>query len=320
MLAGPAAHLHAPHTTDLALAASAAAANAFAAHAEQAEQRREAALQEGLTRAGRTLQESLDLTSLLMRVCREAAGVVEADGAVLFRARARTRSPSRPLYGFPPELVGWTASADADASVIGEALAAERPVLAAEPPAEHPAWDGAAATVAAPVDWDGRLRGVLCATYRDPGRPTRAHADALATFAELAGAVFANASAHTGLAMTARTDALTGCLNHAALHDGLRREVERAAARAGAHVCRSSCSSWSCPTPAMTPPATRRCAAPGTRSARPRAPTTSPRATAASPSRSSRSRRTRRRPPRSPRGRSRAWASRSTTSPRTPAR
>ena len=44
----------------------------------------------------------------------------------------------------------------------------------------------------------------------------------------MAGEAFANASAHTGLALSVRTDPLTGCLNHAALHDGLRREVERA--------------------------------------------------------------------------------------------
>ena len=36
-----------------------------------------------------------------------------------------------------------------------------------------------------------------------------------------------NASAHAGLVLAARTDALTGCLNHAALHDTLRRELER---------------------------------------------------------------------------------------------
>ena len=227
VLAGPAGQLGAPETTDLALAVSAAAATALAAHAEHEEIRREAALKEGLARAGRTLQESLDLSSLLKRICREAAGVVEADGAALFRAGEDDLAVEA-AYGFPPELVGWTTTADPEASTVGQALAAGRPVWAGAPPAEHPAWEGAAATVAAPVDWDGRLRGVLCATYRDPGRPTRAHAETLHTFAELAGAVFANASAHTGLAMTARTDALTGCLNHAALHDGLRREVERA--------------------------------------------------------------------------------------------
>jgi diguanylate cyclase (GGDEF)-like protein len=50
----------------------------------------------------------------------------------------------------------------------------------------------------------------------------------LETVAELAATACANASAHAGLAHVARTDGLTGCLNHAALHDGLAKEIERA--------------------------------------------------------------------------------------------
>ncbi len=46
-------------------------------------------------------------------------------------------------------------------------------------------------------------------------------------FADLAAAACRNASAHAGLAREARTDSLTGCLNHAALHDALRRELAR---------------------------------------------------------------------------------------------
>ena len=49
----------------------------------------------------------------------------------------------------------------------------------------------------------------------------------LEAFGELAGAACRNASAHAGLAHAARTDGLTGCLNHAAMHDTLRREIER---------------------------------------------------------------------------------------------
>ena len=51
----------------------------------------------------------------------------------------------------------------------------------------------------------------------------------LETFTELAGVACRNASAHAGLARAAQTDALTGCLNHAALHEQLGREIERAA-------------------------------------------------------------------------------------------
>ena len=51
----------------------------------------------------------------------------------------------------------------------------------------------------------------------------------LEAFGDLAAAACRNASAHAELALAARTDMLTGCLNHAAMHDALHREFERCA-------------------------------------------------------------------------------------------
>ena len=56
---------------------------------------------------------------------------------------------------------------------------------------------------------------------------SRDELELLETFGELAAAACRNASAHAGLALAARTDALTGCLNHSAMHDALGREIER---------------------------------------------------------------------------------------------
>jgi diguanylate cyclase (GGDEF)-like protein len=80
----------------------------------------------------------------------------------------------------------------------------------------------------APMEWDGERRGVLTVGYLDSRTITQVDLALLETFAELAAAACANASAHAGLAHVARTDGLTGCLNHAALHDGLAKEIERA--------------------------------------------------------------------------------------------
>ena len=84
-----------------------------------------------------------------------------------------------------------------------------------------------AAALAVPMHWDGELRGALAVGYFQPHLVTREHLALLETFADLAAAACRNASAHAGLVLAARTDALTGCLNHAALHDTLRRELER---------------------------------------------------------------------------------------------
>ena len=56
---------------------------------------------------------------------------------------------------------------------------------------------------------------------------SRDELELLESFGELAAAACRNATAHAGLALAARTDALTGCLNHSAMHDALGREIER---------------------------------------------------------------------------------------------
>ena len=83
--------------------------------------------------------------------------------------------------------------------------------------------------MAVPLHWDGALRGVLNVGFRSARFITGQDLALLETFGELAAVACRNASAATGLALAAHTDGLTGCLNHAALHDGLRREIERCA-------------------------------------------------------------------------------------------
>jgi diguanylate cyclase (GGDEF)-like protein len=81
--------------------------------------------------------------------------------------------------------------------------------------------------LAVPMHRDGRLHGVLSLGWTRPHLLTRDHLGLLSAFGELAAAACRNASAHEGLALAARTDGLTGCLNHAALHETLGRELER---------------------------------------------------------------------------------------------
>ncbi len=82
---------------------------------------------------------------------------------------------------------------------------------------------------APPCRCTGTASCAACWPWATRGRTsvTREHLSLLEAFGELAAAACRNASAHAGLAQEARTDGLTGCLNHAALHDALRREIER---------------------------------------------------------------------------------------------
>jgi diguanylate cyclase (GGDEF)-like protein len=78
-----------------------------------------------------------------------------------------------------------------------------------------------------PIRWGGQLRGALTVSgVREPGPQ---QLELLETYGELAAAACRNASSHQELALAARTDALTGCLNHAAMHESLQREFERSA-------------------------------------------------------------------------------------------
>jgi diguanylate cyclase (GGDEF)-like protein len=116
----------------------------------------------------------------------------------------------------------------------GRVAQADRPMLTNDyqrmfaPPAGSPFGD-IRSSMAVPLHWDGALRGVLNLGFRSTRFITGQDLALLETFGELSAVACRNASAATGLALAAHTDGLTGCLNHAALHDGLRREIERCA-------------------------------------------------------------------------------------------
>ncbi|MGH2498992.1 MAG: diguanylate cyclase, partial [Candidatus Limnocylindria bacterium] len=122
----------------------------------------------------------------------------------------------------------------------GRQGAAERPMRTdeydriADVPRDSP-FRGFRASLAVPFDWGAGVRGALSLGYRSPHAVDPDDVRVLETFAELAAVACQNASVHAGVAQAARTDGLTGCLNHAALHEALAREIERCA-RTGARL------------------------------------------------------------------------------------
>src|SRR5918999_838675 len=135
-----------------------------------------------LMRAARSLNESLDLNRVLVRICEEAARVLGADYANVFLGNAADGLRIEATYGLPGDLIGTRV--EPGEGLIGKAIERDEPM-------------------------------------------PRDQLTLLEAFGDLAAAACRNASAHEGLALAARTDSLTGCLNHAAFHDGLRRELER---------------------------------------------------------------------------------------------
>jgi diguanylate cyclase (GGDEF)-like protein len=221
-----------PQDADLA-AAFATAAGAVLAQAQLAgEQADRVAQQAALARAAKTLNESLDFSDVLHSICLEAARILDADCTAVYRGDDASGLTVEAIVGLPAEVLGLRM--EPGAGLSGRVVQADRPMLTNDYDRisrsdQVSAFTDITSALAVPMHWDGELRGVLSLGYRGSRFVTGQDLALLETFAELAAVACRNATTATGLALAAHTDGLTGCLNHAALQDGLRREMERCA-------------------------------------------------------------------------------------------
>jgi diguanylate cyclase (GGDEF)-like protein len=220
------------HPDDLEVArAFADAAAAGLAQLELAAERAEQTVrQAALARAAHTLNESLELNRVLVRICEEAASILGSDYANVFLGNASEGLRFEATYGLPPDVIG--AHVKPGEGLVGKCVERDEPLLTNDYQAlprqrSLAPFSRVRSSLAVPMHWEGELRGAVAVGYLEPVLATREQLALLEAFAELAAAACRNASAHAGLVLAARTDALTGCLNHAALHDALRRELER---------------------------------------------------------------------------------------------
>jgi diguanylate cyclase (GGDEF)-like protein len=195
-----------------------------------AEHAGQTARQAALARAARTLNETLDLNRVLARICEEAASILGSDYANVFLGNASEGLRFQATYGLPPEMIG--AHINPGEGLVGKCVERDEPMLTNDYQAlprqlTLSPFSKVHSSLAVPMHWDDELRGAVAVGYFQPVLVTREDLALLEAFADLAAAACRNASVHAGLALAARTDALTGCLNHAALHDTLRRELER---------------------------------------------------------------------------------------------
>src|SRR4051794_2718747 len=211
-------------------AAFASVAGASLAQVQLAEEHAaQVARQSALARAAKALNESLDLTRVLPRICEEAALILEADRVAVYHGSA-TKGLVLEASNAPDDMVGRRV--EPGTGLAGRAIATGQSLYTndyqreVQPSPEGPFHDVQSA-LAAPMRWDGELRGVLWVGYRIEHLVRETDIKLLESFAELAAVAMRIASVHAGLAEAARTDALTGCLNHAALHETLRRETQR---------------------------------------------------------------------------------------------
>ena len=209
----------------------AAAASASLAQTHLAEDHAiQIAQQAALARAAKTLNESLDLNRVLVRICHEAASILDADNAVVYRGDSSEGVVIEATYGMPPEAIGYRMQPGV--GLAGRVAELDRALITNDYQGmprmpDRTLFGEIRSSIGVPMHWDGELRGVLAVGYKRNHLVTREHMSLLEAFGELAAAASRNASAHAGLARAARTDGLTGCLNHAAMHDAMRREIDR---------------------------------------------------------------------------------------------
>jgi diguanylate cyclase (GGDEF)-like protein len=184
-----------------------------------------------LTRAATSLNASLELVEVLETLSREAdlavggtlAGVYLDDGSGGGVATAGHNTPEDWKGIRMPRGEGIAGRVlETGRAFVTNAYQEEVEV------APHPALRRLRTAVGVPMAWNGELKGALSVGFAEMRWVTDADLRTLEAIAALAVAACRNAEAYEQASHAAITDALTGLLNHGALHLRVREEISRA--------------------------------------------------------------------------------------------
>ena len=197
--------LHRGETTtwtaeEIALAEAVAREVGLAIHTAEilGENRERLKQQQALLKAAQTVTSELRLETVLQRLVAELSRLLGSDAADCYFLDAdRGVLRCAAVHGLDRGLVGWEASADK--GLAGEALRRATAVLSEEYEQlrfeePHPAYEGFARAIVAPMGWAGEVRGIIGVGTRDPSRVYRKRdVEAVEVFASLAGLAVRNA-------------------------------------------------------------------------------------------------------------------------------
>jgi diguanylate cyclase (GGDEF)-like protein len=183
-----------------------------------------------LVRAARALNASLELQEVLRTLAREVALALGTDMAGVYLADEAGRLVATAGHGVPDAWHGLELGRGEGVAGVavarGETFATEdfaRDVVL--PGHVLPQYTSA---LAVPMDWNGETRGALSVAWEAPHRITDDDRRTLVAIADLATFACHNAETYAQVQHAARTDALTGLLNHGAMQVRLREEIARA--------------------------------------------------------------------------------------------
>jgi diguanylate cyclase (GGDEF)-like protein len=199
----------------------------------EAEQRRiaRAAQDRALVRAARALNMSLELQEVLRTLAHEAAAAVGADLAGVYLGNARDGGVATAGYAVPDEWhgLGIAPGEGAAGKVLetGETYATNDYQRDVRLPG-NPIMGRFKTAIAVPMAWNGELKGALSVGWTSMRRIDEDDRRSLEAIADLATVACHNAETYHQVQQAARTDALTGLLNHGAMQVRVREEIARA--------------------------------------------------------------------------------------------
>jgi diguanylate cyclase (GGDEF)-like protein len=194
---------------------------------------RRADRQAGLVRAAAALSESLEVRAVLDTLCREADFALGGDVTGFYLADPG--GPGRAIagHGIPKDSDWWGLEVHHGQGMAGRVLATGEPAVS-----NAYRRDGGIrgadvlarveTAVGVPVRWNGELKGALSVGFTSMRPIVDEDIETLQAIADLAAVACRNAEAFEDARTAARTDSLTGLLNHGALHVRLREEIWRA--------------------------------------------------------------------------------------------
>jgi diguanylate cyclase (GGDEF)-like protein len=185
---------------------------------------------EALVRAARALNASLDLGEVLQTLAREAALALDGDISGVYLGNAETGGVATAGHNVRDTWHGMTLAAGEGAG--GKALQTGRPYTTNDyqrdaGPANEALREFRSA-VAVPMAWNDELKGALSVGWTRLRRIDAEDVRTLEAIADLATVACCNAETYEEIQQAARTDALTGLLNHGAMQVRLREEIARA--------------------------------------------------------------------------------------------
>jgi PAS domain S-box-containing protein len=198
---------------ELALLQALAAEAGLALERSQSEAALGAALkqQESLLKAAQAVTSELRLETVLQRLVAELTQLLNSDAADCYLLDAEhdvLRCAA--VHGLDRRLVGW--AAPATRGLAGQALRSGRAILSEEYEhlrfeVPHPAYEGFARAIVAPMVWAGETRGIIGVGTRDAERMYRRRdVEAVEVFASLAGLALRNAESFEQSARQARIE------------------------------------------------------------------------------------------------------------------